>query len=281
MTDLRFDGRVVVITGAAGALGAAYARGFAARGASLVLGDIDANGLDDLATALPSAVAVPGEATNPGPLIDRALGAFGRLDAIVANAGILRDASYAKMTHKAWTEVLSVHLEGTHALVQAAWSQMKRARFGRILVTTSASGLHGQFGQANYASAKMGIVGLMRALAVEGKRYDIGVNAIAPIAASALTKGAFPPAVQSGLSPDAVAPVALWLCHPEFKGSGQIVETGGGWIAALRWQQSEGVRLPDGAEPESVRDSWESVTNFDDSHYPTGAETSFFRAVRS
>ena len=198
---IRFDGRVAIVTGAGGGLGRVYALLLAARGAKVVVNDLGGSlvgsgsdrraaerVVDEIRAAGGEAIPDAHSVVDGAAIVATAMAAYGRVDVLVANAGILRDASFANMSDTDWETVLDVHLRGTHRCVRAAWSAMREARYGRIVVVTSSSGLYGNFGQANYAAAKMGIVGLCNTLAKEGAPRGIMVNAVAPIAASRMTE---------------------------------------------------------------------------------------------
>ncbi len=273
---LRFDERVVVITGAGNGLGRSHALAFGARGARVVVNDI--GGLDgpDPATAAAEQVAAEiraagGDAlanVDPvqegGRIIEQALDVYGRVDAVINNAGVLRDAAFHKMTDDQWQAIYEIHLLGTYRTTRAAWNHMRAARYGRIVFTSSAAGLYGNFGQANYAAAKLGIVGLGKTLAIEGASRNIVVNTIAPVAASRLTAGVMPPAVLDRLQPEYVSPLVLRLCHESHLESGGIFEVGGGWISAVRMEQSIGAffKLSD-ISPETIEERWTEVSSFD------------------
>jgi NAD(P)-dependent dehydrogenase (short-subunit alcohol dehydrogenase family) len=251
MTDqLRFDNEVVIVTGAGGGLGRSYARDLARRGAKVVVNDLggtaDGQGSDSSAAAkvVAEIEAAGGEAiasfdsvaTPKGghAIVRAALDKWGRLDALVSNAGILRDRSFAKLDFDETRAVLDVHLWGGGFYVaQPAFNAMKDGgRGGRILLTTSASGLLGNFGQTSYGAAKMGLVGIMRTLAIEGQKAGIKVNAIAPIAGTRLTNNVSDdPAAPK--APDKVAPLAIVLAHRDCPDNGEIYMAGAGWFARV------------------------------------------------
>jgi NAD(P)-dependent dehydrogenase (short-subunit alcohol dehydrogenase family) len=221
---IRFDDRVVIVTGAGGGLGRAHALGFAALGAKVVVNDLAVAGT----SMSPAADAVVAEITAAGGtaiadganvadrasvarLIERTMNVFGRIDVVVANAGILRDRSFAKMEESDWDAVLAVHMTGTYNVVRAAWPILRERGYGRIVTTSSSSGLFGNFGQANYAAAKMGLVGLTLTLAIEGAKYDIRANAVAPIAWTRMTAELFPPGSDALFAAEKVTPGVLFL----------------------------------------------------------------------
>ena len=267
--ELRFDGRVVLVTGAANGLGRAYALAFAERGAHVVVNDMPApQGSTSEAQALvdamrsrgASALAVPASVLDADRIVGETLAHYGRLDVLVNNAGILRDAAFHKMTTAQWDAVLDVHLEGAFLVTRAAWPHLRSANYGRVVMTSSCAGLLGNFGQANYAAAKSGLVGLAQTLAIEGARHDIRVNVIAPLAASRLTQGILPAALYAALKPEHVVPVVLALSHETCIRTGQIFEVGGGHAWRLRWQRSAIVDLEDTVFNES-----EALDRFDES----------------
>lgn len=245
MTEqLRFDGRVAIVTGGGGGLGRSYARLLASRGAHVVVNDIDRkddNGLSPAgATAAEivdqggSAIAHDGSIAEPsaGPAVVRtALEAFGQVDIVVNNAGIVRDRSFGKMSDEEIAEVLAVHLHGTIGLTRAAWGAMRERQYGRVVMTTSVAGLWGNLGQANYASAKAGLVGLGRTLAIEGARYGIQVNLISPGAATSMTAAMLPEELHERMSPDRVAPMVAYLCHESCTLTGEILFAAAGRYA--------------------------------------------------
>jgi 3-hydroxyacyl-CoA dehydrogenase/3a,7a,12a-trihydroxy-5b-cholest-24-enoyl-CoA hydratase len=292
--SLRFDGRVAVVTGAGGGLGRAYALLLASRGASVVVNDLGGTaggqGSDQRA-----ADAVVGEIKRAGgravanydsvvdgeKIVETALRNFGKVDVLICNAGILRDRSFLKMDAAAWDAVVAVHLSGAFACARAAWPHMRDAGYGRIVFITSASGIYGNFGQSNYASAKMGMVGLAHTLSKEGgERRGILVNSVAPIAASRMTEGMFPPDLLAALQPEAVAPVVAYLCHESCSTNGAVFELGGGWASRLRWQRSQGAFLDvAGGRPptiEAVAAAWPAVSDFaEGATYPETTQAAF------
>lgn len=291
--ELRFDGRVAVVTGAGGGLGKAYALLLASRGAKVVVNDlggsVSGSGSDTRAAQrvveeirAGGGVAVPDYHTveDGDSIIQTAIASFGRIDILICNAGILRDATFGKMELGAWEAVYQVHLRGSYKCARAAWKYMREQGYGRIVFVTSSSGLYGNVGQANYAAAKMGIVGLANTLAREGNRRGIVVNTIAPIAASRMTESLMPPDLLEALRPETVAPFVAYLCHEACTSSGGIFELGGGWVSKLRWQRSKGVHAVSSVTSpatalEAVAEKWKEVDDFEDAAYPDSTQSSF------
>uniref|UniRef100_A0A8C7ZRT8 Peroxisomal multifunctional enzyme type 2 n=1 Tax=Oryzias sinensis TaxID=183150 RepID=A0A8C7ZRT8_9TELE len=198
-------------------------------------------------------------------LIQSALDAFGRIDIVVNNAGILRDRSFVRTSDLDWDLIHRVHLRGSFLVSRAAWNHMKNQNFGRIIMTASAAGIYGNFGQANYSAAKLGMLGLANTLAIEGRKYNIHCNTIAPIAGSRLTETVMPPDLVASLKPEYVAPLVLWLCHEQCQENGGLFEVGAGWIGKLRWERSQGRILRQKSKPmtpEGVRDQWKEICDF-------------------
>lgn len=264
VAELRFDGRVAVVTGAGGGLGRAYAALLASRGAQVVVNDVD----EEQASATVDAVrSTGGEAvldyssvsTPEGgeTLVARAVDSFGRIDIVVNNAGFLRDKAFHNLTPELIDPVLDVHLRGAFSVTRPAWAHMREQGYGRVVNTTSSAGLLGNFGQTNYASAKMGLVGLTKALAVEGAGHGIKVNAVAPLARTAMTEAVLGP-LGEHLPPELVAPLVAWLCHEECDVSGEIYSAGGGRVARFFIGLTPGWYAGD-LTPEAVRDNLDTI----------------------
>ncbi|WP_207945405.1 SDR family NAD(P)-dependent oxidoreductase [Actinomadura sp. 7K534] len=264
MTELRFDDRVAIVTGAGGGLGRAHARLLAARGAKVVVNDIDraddggrtpaAALVEEIEAAGGTAVAHNASVAEPGAAagaVTAALHAFGRLDIVVNNAGVVRDRSFLKMNDQELKDVLDVHFHGTFDLTQAAWGVFRDQGYGRVVMTTSVAGLFGNLGQANYASAKAAMVGLGRTLAVEGARYGIKVNLVSPGAATAMTAGMLPEDLHEEMSPDRVAPMVAYLCHDSCAVTGEIFHAVAGRFARNFIALTDGYTNP-GATVEDV-----------------------------
>src|SRR5260221_1113731 len=223
---IRFDGRVAIVTGAGNGLGRAHAIGLASRGARVVVNDLggarDGTGgsltpaetvVDEIRKAGGTAMADGADVSNyeqVTAMVDRAVAEWGSVDLMCANAGILRDKSFGKMELSDFAKVLDVHLTGTFYCCKAVWDGMRQRNYGRIVLTTSSSGLYGNFGQANYGAAKTGMVGLMNVLAEEGRKTDIRVNTVSPTAATRMTEQLLPPQALALMKPEAITPAALY-----------------------------------------------------------------------
>lgn len=284
--DLRFDGRVVVVTGAGNGLGKSHALEFAKRGAAVVVNDLggagDGSGKDgsvasqvvkEIEAMGGRAVANTDNVEDGARIIQQALDTFGRVDVLVNNAGILRDTAFHKMDDAAWDAIYRVHLLGTFRTTRAAWDAMRAAGYGRILMTTSAAGIYGNFGQANYSAAKLGILGLANTLAVEGAAKGVFTNTIAPTAASRLTATVMPQQMLDALAPECVTPLAALLCHDSSQENGSVFEVGGGWVAKLRWEQARGAMFKPGTlTAEALSERWSEVVSFDDARHPASIQ---------
>lgn len=289
MSELRFDDRVVIVTGAGAGLGRAYALAFAARGAKVVVNDLGGS-LDGTGSGSGRAAdkvveeikAAGGEATANydsvefgEKIVATAVSAYGKVDVIVNNAGILRDASFAKATRKDWDLILAVHLTGAMSVAKAAWPIFREQRYGRIINVASAAGIYGNPGQTSYSAAKLGIYGFSQTLAREGASRGIHCNVIAPLAASRMTETVMPPDMLKMLSPKFVAPVVLYLAHESCEESGSLFEIGGGWVAKLRWSRAKGA-IMDAPTAEDIAAKWDKITTFDDDQeYPEATTDSF------
>ncbi len=286
MSDpIRFGGRVVIVTGAGGGLGRAHAIEFARRGGHVVVND--ANGLaakrvvEEIETAGGVAVANGDSVTDGGRIVAAAVERFGQVDIVVNNAGILRDAAFHKMTDDDWRAVIDVHLSGAYAVTRAAWPIMREAGFGRIVMTASGAGIYGNFGQANYAAAKLGLHGLAQSLAIEGASRNVLVNTIAPGAASRMTETVMPPHMLEWLKPELVTPLVILLCDPDGAQTGGLYEVAGGVVAKLRWESSRGATFDPGQgfTAETLRDRYEKVADYADAWHPASLAASMQRVA--
>ncbi|XP_005096557.1 peroxisomal multifunctional enzyme type 2 isoform X2 [Aplysia californica] len=292
---LRFDGKVVLITGAGNGLGRSYALAFAERGASVVVNDLggDHSGsgsgtkaADKVVFEIKSkggkAVANYDSVEEGDKVVQTALDAFGRIDVVINNAGILRDRSFARISNEDWDIIHRVHLRGSFMVTRAAWPHMKKQGYGRIIMVSSSAGIYGNFGQANYSAAKLGLSALSKTLSLEGIKYNIRSNCIAPIAGSRLTETVMPPDLVAALKPEYVAPVVVYLCHDSCEETGGLFEIGAGWVGKLRWQRTEGVLLREknkAVTAEAVRDNWDRITDFASATIPDGSNSFVFGLV--
>lgn len=270
---LTFDGQVAVITGAGGGLGRCHALEFARRGAHVVVNDVGASidgtagtssaaqaVVDEIKAAGGSAVANTDSVATPEGgkgIIDTAIEAFGRVDVLVNNAGILRDAAFKNMTADQVDAVIDVHLRGAFHTTGAAWPHMREQSYGRIVMTTSGSGLFGTFGQANYGAAKTGLVGLMNVLAIEGQRNNILVNAISPIAKTRMTENTMAELVKEA-APEQVTPVVVYLAHRACDRTAHIYRVGGSHVSRVFLAETAGIDEP-GLTAEVLADNIDKV----------------------
>lgn len=275
MTDLGFEGRVAIVTGAGGGLGREHALLVARRGARVVVNDlggaVDGSGhsagpaqrvVDEIIAAGGEAVADTNsvsDATSAAAIVQSAIDAFGRIDIVVNNAGILRDRSFAKLSEPDMRSVLDVHLMGAFNVTRAAWPHLKEQSYGRIVSTSSAAGLFGNFGQVNYGAAKMALVGFSNVLAVEGAKSNIRSNIIAPIARTRMTEDVLGKLIDR-VDPKLASPVVGWLSHEDCPVTGHIYTVGGGRVARLFIGMTSGWARADGElTMEDVRDHFEEI----------------------
>ncbi|PWC47057.1 SDR family NAD(P)-dependent oxidoreductase [Azospirillum sp. TSA6c] len=278
---IRFDGRVAIVTGAGNGLGRGYALELAARGARVVVNDLgggrDGRGDSDAAETVVAeirsrggeAIADGANVTDPAQvaaMVERTLGLWGRIDVLINNAGILRDKSFAKMELEDFRSVVDVHLMGAANVTHAVWPIMRAQGYGRVLMTTSTSGVYGNFGQSNYGAAKAGLVGLMNVLHLEGIRNGIHVNAVAPTAATRMTSDILDETALARLNPDFVTPAALFLVSEQAP-SRTVILAGAGTYARLAIVESDGVFLPEGERtPEAVAARFAGIASLDRQH---------------
>jgi len=298
MADIRFDGKVAIVTGAGGGLGRQHALELARRGAKVVVNDLGGSvdgsgGSSEAAQKVVEEIkAFGGEAIANGSsvtddagvahMVQQAIDQWGHIDILIANAGILRDRTLTKMALEDFEAVMQVHVWGTFKPIKAVWDLMKAQNYGRIVVTTSSSGMYGNFGQSNYGAAKMAILGLMNTLKLEGAKNDVKINAISPVAATRMTEGLMPPEVLAKLAPEYVTPGVVYLASDEAP-TGAILTAGAGAFALARIYETEGVYLGEGGlSAEEVRDSWDKITAEDGQKaYFNGGEQGqkFFRKM--
>jgi NAD(P)-dependent dehydrogenase (short-subunit alcohol dehydrogenase family) len=293
MSDIRFEGQVVIVTGAGGGLGRSHALEFARRGAKVVVNDlgasVDGSGgssaaadavVAEITTAGGEAIADGASVTDDagvGAMGERAMSKWGRIDVLIANAGILRDKTFSKMEVGDFAAVVDVHLMGAVKPLKAMWEIMRTQNYGRVVLTTSSTGLYGNFGQSNYGAAKLALVGLMNTLKLEGGKNDIRVNAVSPVAATRMTDNLMPAEMLTKFAPEHVTPGVIYLASREAP-NGVILTAGAGAFAAAQVVESDGAYLGQAASAEAVRDNWPNITNFTSAEaYPAGmAQTQKF-----
>jgi NAD(P)-dependent dehydrogenase (short-subunit alcohol dehydrogenase family) len=284
MADLGYDGKVAIITGAGGGLGREHALLLSSRGARIVVNDLggsvsgeggDAGPAERVAQEIRDA---GGEAVANGSsvstpeggeeIVKSAIDAFGRVDIVINNAGILRDKTFHNMTPDLLNPVLDVHLKGAFNVTRPAWIHMREQNYGRVVNTSSNSGILGNFGQSNYGAAKMGLVGLTRVLAAEGAKYNIKANAIAPVAKTRMTEELLG-AVGDKLDPKLVSPIVAWLAHEDCPVTGEIYSAAGGRIARMFVGLTQGYYSPS-LTVEDVRDHFDDIRSEDGYIVPSG-----------
>lgn len=275
---IRFDNRVAIVTGAGNGLGRAHALLLASRGAKVVVNDpggaVDGKGgghaaadkvVDEIKAA--GGQAVPNydsvaDAKSAANIVKTAVDSFGTVDIVVNNAGVLRDKTFHNMTIDDFDFVVKVHFLGTAYVTHAAWPILRAKAYGRVVVTSSNSGIYGNFGQSNYGGAKLAVVGFMNALRLEGQKYNILMNALAPIAATRMTDSLMTPEVLARLRPEFVSPMVAYLCSEQCQRSGEIWSAGGGAFARIEYREAEGVRVS-GRAP-TVEDVMENIDKIAD-----------------
>ena len=283
MSDIRFDDRVVIVTGAGNGLGRTYAREFGKRGGRVVVNDLGGSAfgdgsdkaaadvvVDEIKAAGGDAVANYDSVTDGEKVVQTAMDPWGRVDVVINNAGILRDKTFHKMSEGEWDIIYDVHVKGAFKVTHAAWNYMRDNNYGRIVFTTSAAGIYGNFGQTNYSMAKLGQLGMAQTLALEGRSKNVLVNTIAPIAGSRLTETVMPKDLVDALQPEYVMPLVVKLCDEESSETGGLFEVGAGWIGKLRWERTKGkgFSLADGFDAEDVANAWDKITDFTDADHP-------------
>ena len=275
---IRFDNRVAIVTGAGNGLGRAHALLLASRGARVVVNDpggaVDGKGGDHAAAdkvvdeikaaggqAVPNydSVADPKTAAN---IVKTAVASFGTIDIVVNNAGVLRDKTFHNMTVDDFDFVVKVHFLGTAYVTHAAWPIMRAKAYGRVVVTSSNSGIYGNFGQANYGGAKLAVVGFMNALRLEGQKYNVLVNALAPVAGTRMTESLMTPEMLARLDPAFVSPMVAYLCSEQCQRTGDIWSAGAGYFARIEYREAPGLRI-EGRAPtvEDVADNIDRIAD--------------------
>jgi NAD(P)-dependent dehydrogenase (short-subunit alcohol dehydrogenase family) len=285
---IRYDGKVVIVTGGGGGLGRCHALEFAKRGAKVVINDmggaVDGTGGNSAAaeavvkeitaaggTAIANGASVTDDA-GVAHLVKQTMDAYGRVDVLIANAGILRDKSFSKMELKDFDAVMQVHVMGTVKPAKALWEIMKTQQYGRIVVTTSSTGLYGNFGQTNYGTAKLGLVGFMNTLKLEGAKDNIKVNAICPVAGTRMTENLMPPEMLAALKPEYVTPAVVFLASDDAP-TGVIISAGAGVFSSAQIVESTGMNLGHGADADTVAANWAKISDFTGAkHFTMGGE---------
>ncbi len=293
MAELGYDGKVAIITGAGGGLGRQHALLLASRGAQVVVNDLGGSVSGEGGSAGPAeqvvkeieaaggvAVADTNSVATPEggeAIVQTAIDAFGRVDIVINNAGILRDKTFHNMTPDLMNPVFDVHLKGAFHVTRPAFIKMREQGYGRIVSTSSAAGIFGNFGQTNYGAAKMGLVGFTNVLAVEGAKFNIKANAIAPLALTRMTENLMQGVMAEKLDPALVSPIVAWLAHEDCPVTGEVYSVGGGRVARVFIAETPGFYKPD-LTMEDIRDNWDQVRNEDGYQVPANLpeETAMF-----
>ncbi len=272
---MKFTDEVVLVTGSSRGLGKAFAKCLAAAGARVAVnstGGTNAGNqvVRDIVRNGGKAVHLPGLVEDADNLVEAVVREYGQINAIVHNAGFVQDKSLRKMTLDQWDAVLNVHLRSAFMLTHAAWPHFEATGGGRLVFISSASGMYGNFGQANYAAAKAGMHGLARTIAIEGTTANITCNVVAPFGATELNSANMPESLKAIINPDYIAPLVGYLAHPDCAETGGLFEASAGVFKKVRWQRSAGLAL-DASQPMTIGDiaaGWDEVTDFSSSEYP-------------
>ena len=274
---ISFEDKVVIVTGAGGGLGRSHAIEFAKRGAKVVVNDLGGE-VDGSGGSSESANNVVKEITDSGGIaipngssvtddkgvknmVDQAIDEFGRIDILINNAGILRDKSFSKMGIDDFTIVTDIHLMGSVKPTKMVWEIMKEQNYGRILVTTSSTGLYGNFGQTNYGAAKLGVVGFVNSLKLEGQKYNINCNVLCPVAYTRMTANLMPPEAEQLLTPESVTPAAIYLVSDNAP-TGTILCAGAGVYSVSKIMEADGLSLGLNATAEDILENWDKISDF-------------------
>jgi NAD(P)-dependent dehydrogenase (short-subunit alcohol dehydrogenase family) len=297
VSTVELPGRVAIVTGAGGGLGREHALALAARGAHVVVNDVggalDGSGndrsraqmvVDEIISAGGTAIADANSVADmegAEAMVRAATETFGRVDIVVNNAGIIQDKSFHNMTGESFDQVIAVHLKGSFNVTKAAWPQMREQGFGRLLFTSSGAGVFGNFGQANYAAAKAGLIGLTKTLAIEGARNGITANAICPIARTRMTEEILGKFLVERAAARLVSPLVVWLASDECTDTGNVYTVGGGRVARFVVGMTEGWTRTDGElTPEDVREHWGAINDVEELNVPRDLRDDF-RALRT
>ena len=280
---IRFDDQVVLVTGGTRGLGRAFSECLASSGATVVVnsttGD-DGGVISSIEHQGGRATHIPGLVENADALIEQVIEQCGRLDAIVHNAGFVRDKTLRKMTDEQWDDVMGVHLKAAFQLTRAAWPHFEAAGRGRIVLISSASGLYGNFGQANYAAAKMGMYGLARSITLEGAKSNITCNCVAPVGATTMNSAHWSDEDKRIRKAEYVAPLVAYLAHASCEESGSFFEASAGSFRKLRWERTEGLNLFPEETPvtvDTIASHWGKITDFAQTEHPTSMSDSLQR----
>ena len=274
---ISFKDKVVIVTGAGGGLGRSHSLEFAKRGAKVVVNDLGGSvdgsgGSSDAANNVVKEITEAGGVAIPNGssvtdddgvknMVDQTMDEFGRIDILINNAGILRDRSFTKMTMEDFTIVTDIHLMGSVKPTKMVWEIMKEQNYGRILVTTSSTGLYGNFGQSNYGAAKLGVVGFVNTLKLEGQKYNINCNVLCPVAYTRMTENLMPPEAEQLLTPSSVTPAVIYLSS-ENGPTGTILCAGAGVYSVAKIMESEGENLGLEASAEDLEKNWDKISDF-------------------
>ncbi|HMO95813.1 MAG TPA: SDR family oxidoreductase [Tepidiformaceae bacterium] len=278
---ISFEGQVALVTGAGAGLGKAYAMDLAKRGAKVVVNDLGGDPHGTGADAAPARqvcdeiIAAGGQAVpnfdsvssydGAFNMVKTALDNYGRLDIVICNAGILRDVAFHNMSEEDWDKVFAVHIKGSYTVLRHAWPIFRQQAYGRVVLTTSSSGIYGQFGQANYAAAKTAMLGLMNVLKQEGAKYNVNVNTVAPVAGTRLTQTVMPQEMVDRLKPELVAPAVVYMVSQECQDSGLIIEAGAGNFNRAAIVKGPGVQpgMGEFKDAEWCQENWDKITSLE------------------